>query len=334
MNSATFPLLNDYQRDFPLVSAPFAHIGADRGLSETEVLAQYRRWQQEGVVNRIGAVFAPRRVGASTLAALQAPAGRLEWVASRVSAHPEVNHNYGREHAYNLWFVVTAPDARRLQAVLAAIEAETGCPVISLPLVEEFHIDLGFDLAGSAAPRQPVAAIPSLDRPIALNREEQGLMPILQEGLPLEAHPFKTLAYRAGLAEERLLAFIGEWLERGILKRFGVVVRHHELGYTANAMCVWAVPEEQVSALGTQLAAESGVTLCYRRRPQAPHWPYNLFCMIHGKARDEVVAHRQELAARLGLDIWPHEMLFSNRRFKQTGARYAPHNASREATHG
>lgn len=323
--SATFPLLNDYQRDFPLVSAPFAHIGAAQGLTEAEVLTQYRRWHEEGVVNRIGAVFAPRRVGASTLAALQAPPERLEWVASRVSAHPEVNHNYGREHAYNLWFVVTAPDAKRLQSVLTAIEAETGCPVIFLPLVEEFHIDLGFDLRGEPAVRQPVLAVPSLEHPIALNPEEQALMPLLQEGLSLEAHPFKSLAYRAGLTEERLLAFIGEWLERGILKRFGVVVRHHELGYTANAMCVWAVPEEQVSALGTRLAAEPGVTLCYRRRAQEPHWPYNLFCMIHGKAREEVVAQRQHLAERLGLDTWPHDLLFSTRRYKQTGARYAPH---------
>ena len=340
MNAARFPLLNDYQRDFPLVSRPFAAIGAAQGLSEAEVLEQYRHWQQQGMVNRIGAVFAPRRVGASTLAALQAPPERLEWVAGRVSAHPEVNHNYAREHAYNLWFVATAPDALRLHAVLAAIEAETGCPVISLPLVEEFHIDLGFDLAGGGARRQPVAAVPSLEQPIELTREERGLMPVLQEGLPLEPQPFRALAYRAGLEEGRLLELLGQWLERGILKRFGVVVRHHELGYTANAMCVWAVPEGEVSALGERLAAEPGVTLCYRRRPMAPHWPYNLFCMIHGKAREEVVELRRSLGERLGLDAFPNELLFSTRRYKQTGARYAPQapradaDPHRQAAHG
>lgn len=335
MNAASFPLLNDYQRDFPLVSRPFAAIGEARGLAEAEVLEQYRCWQQQGLVNRIGAVFAPRRVGASTLAALQAPPERLEWVAARVSAHPEVNHNYAREHAYNLWFVATAPDMLRLGQVLAAIEAETGCPVISLPLVEEFHIDLGFDLSGSAGRRQPVAAVPSLDEPIPLSREEQRLMPVLQEGLPLESRPFQSLAYRADMEEGRLLDLLGDWLQRGILKRFGVVVRHHELGYTANAMCVWAVPEDRVSALGERLAAEPGVTLCYRRRPQLPHWPYNLFCMIHGKAREEVAALHRGLGERLGLDAFAHDLLFSTRRYKQTGARYAPQVAApREAAHG
>ena len=136
------------------------------------------------------------------------------------------------------------------------------------------------------------------------------------------------------------LVVLGQWLERGILKRFGVVVRHHELGYTANAMCVWAVPEGEVSALGERLAAEPGVTLCYRRRPMAPHWPYNLFCMIHGKAREEVVELRRSLGERLGLDAFPNELLFSTRRYKQTGARYAPQapradtDLLRQAAHG
>ena len=85
MNNAThgasFPLLNDYQRDFPLVPEPFARIGAAQGLAETEVLAQYRRLQAEGLVSRIGPVFAPRRIGVSTLAALAAPPERLEWAS-------------------------------------------------------------------------------------------------------------------------------------------------------------------------------------------------------------------------------------------------------------
>jgi hypothetical protein len=99
-------------------------------------------------------------------------------------------------------------------------------------------------------------------------------------------------------------------------------VRHHELGLEANAMCVWDVPDAEVSALGRRLAQEAAVTLCYRRRRILPDWPYNLFCMIHGSARDEVLAAREDLATRLGLDRHPHSVLFSCRRFKQTGARY------------
>ncbi|HJW02320.1 MAG TPA: Lrp/AsnC family transcriptional regulator [Azospira sp.] len=336
MNNAThgasFPLLNDYQRDFPLVSEPFARIGAAQGLAEAEVLAQYRRLQAEGLVSRIGPVFAPRRIGVSTLAALAAPPERLEWVAERVSTHPEVNHNYGREHRYNLWFVATAPDAQRLQAVLGAIESESGCPVIALPLEEEFHIDLGFDLG--AAGRQRAAVPGKGGGLVELSAAERTLMAVLQGGLPLEQRPFRTLAERAGMTEEALLATLQGWLERGILKRFGVVVRHHELGFTANAMCVWDVPDARASELGARLAAESDVTLCYRRRRSLPDWPYNLFCMIHGKAREEVLARRQELADRLGLDAWPHDLLFSTRRFKQQGACYARHDELRQVGHG
>ena len=72
----------------------------------------------------------------------------------------------------------------------------------------------------------------------------------------------------------------------------------------------------------------------------APHWPYNLFCMIHGKAREEVVELRRSLGERLGLDAFPNELLFSTRRYKQTGARYAPQapradaDPLRQAAHG
>lgn len=139
-------LLNDYQRGFPLSPTPFRDIAEDLGASETEVLENLRDLAERRVVSRLGPVFAPRRIGASTLAAMAVPPERLAEVADRVSALPEVNHNYEREHHYNLWFVLTAPDQRHLDQVLADIEESTGLPVMSLPLLEDFHIDLGFPL--------------------------------------------------------------------------------------------------------------------------------------------------------------------------------------------
>jgi hypothetical protein len=94
----------------------------------------------------VGPVFAPQRAGASTLAALAVPEDRLEEVAGLVSAYAEVNHNYQRDHTWNLWFVVTAPDTQRVQQVLADIESATGLGVLNLPLERAFYIDLGFPL--------------------------------------------------------------------------------------------------------------------------------------------------------------------------------------------
>lgn len=139
-------LLNDFQHDFPVTPRPYADIAERLGVTEDEVLAALQELRARGAVSRVGAVFRPNRVGVSTLAALAAPEGQLEEVAALVSACPEVNHNYEREHRFNLWFVVTAGDEQRLREVLADIERRTGLEVLYLPMLEDYHIDLGFDL--------------------------------------------------------------------------------------------------------------------------------------------------------------------------------------------
>lgn len=140
-------LLNDYQRGFPLEARPYARVAEDLGIGEDEVLDRLAALFARGAISRIGAVVAPHRAGASTLAAMAVPEERLEEVAALVSARPEVNHNYEREHPCNLWFVVTAADEEAVGRVLAELEAAAGLPVIDLPLVAAYHIDLGFDLS-------------------------------------------------------------------------------------------------------------------------------------------------------------------------------------------
>ncbi|MBK6631040.1 MAG: Lrp/AsnC family transcriptional regulator [Betaproteobacteria bacterium] len=330
MDNFDFRLINEFQRDFPLEPQPFAEIAYRLCADEETVLAALQRLHAEGVVSRVGAVFAPRRVGASTLAALAAPPGQMDEIAASVSARPEVNHNYEREHRYNLWFVVTARDETHLADALAAIERDTGCQVISLPLEHEFYIDLGFDLAGVCKAPCSTRRIESGDlRELTL--PEQRLMGTLQHGLALTPHPFARLGEQAGMDEPEIIATLKRWRAEGLIKRFGVVVRHHELGYTANAMVVWDLPDDEVERIGMALAAEPEVTLCYRRRRHAPEWPYNLFCMIHGRARDEVEAAAASLRQRLGLSQVPYAVLFSRRRFKQRGAHYMP---QAEAAHG
>lgn len=139
-------LLNDFQQDFPLTARPYAAVAERLGVTEADVLDRLAVLSGQGSVSRVGAVFRPHAVGGSTLAALAAPPDQLEHIAALVSAYPEVNHNYQREHRLNLWFVVTAASAQAVGAVLADIAARTGLRVLDLPLLEHFHIDLGFDL--------------------------------------------------------------------------------------------------------------------------------------------------------------------------------------------
>jgi DNA-binding Lrp family transcriptional regulator len=139
-------LLNEFQQGMPLTPNPYADIARQLGVYETTVLETLRRLQTEGVVSRVGAVFRPNRVGASTLAAMAVPQDEIEAVAAIVNEFDEVNHNYEREHEFNLWFVVVAMDEDRLQQALVDIEAACGYPVLNLPLLDEFFIDLGFDL--------------------------------------------------------------------------------------------------------------------------------------------------------------------------------------------
>jgi DNA-binding Lrp family transcriptional regulator len=316
-----FHLLNDFQRDFPLCPAPFAELASRLGVAEKLVLGRLDNLRREGKISRVGAVFAPKRIGASTLDAMAVPPEKLEAVAAAVNSFPEVNHNYEREHRYNLWFVVTAASEGRLQATLGAIAQAAGYPLMPLPLLEEFHIDLGFSLAGEA--KKNVAAARPVAPALPIGEIERRLISVLQEGLPMFIRPFQLIASRVGSSEGEVLGRIKGWLAEGAIKRFGVVVRHHELGYRANAMLVHDIPDERVSDIGRALAEEPAVTLCYRRPRSLPEWPYNLFCMIHGRERGEVEATIADLRRRHGLESCAHETLFSLTRFKQNGARYA-----------
>ena len=139
-------LLDDFQSGIPLAPRPFALMAEQLGVAEAEVIARLQRLTEAGAVSRVGPVFRPRQVGASTLAAMAVPPERLAEVATLVNGFPEVNHNYEREHDFNLWFVLTAPDRTRLEWVLEEIGRRAGLPVLDLPMLAEYHIDLGFPL--------------------------------------------------------------------------------------------------------------------------------------------------------------------------------------------
>ena len=316
-------LLDEFQRDLPLVPRPFAEMAAVLAVSEAEVLARLTALQAAGTIARVGATVRPNTAGASTLAALAVPEARVDEVAALVGAEPGVNHSYLREDDWNLWFVATAPNAGALAASLQRIGAKTGLRVLDLPLLRAFNIDLGFRLGGARA----ALGLDAGADETALREGDRPLLQALSKGLPLVARPFAQVAQDLGWPEAAVIARLRALAAARILTRVGVIVRHRAIGWAANAMVVWQVPEDRIVSAGAALAAHPGVTLCYQRRTVPGLWPYGLYSMIHGQSRAQALQVLAQATALPGLADLPHRPLFSTRCFKQTGALLHPEAA-------
>jgi DNA-binding Lrp family transcriptional regulator len=311
-----FSMLNDWQRNFPIAARPFARIGEKVGAGETAVLAALEHLQARGAISRVGAVLAPRRIGASTLAALAAPAAQMQRIADLVSARPEVNHNYQREHHYNLWFVATAADQEALERTLRAIEVDTGCAIIALPLEQEYHIDLGFDLTSPHKHRSPLPGTPAR----AMDAVERQLIAALAAGTGTGSAalctPRRTHRHGRGRGAGADCRLAGRGPDQALRRRRApprTRLPRQRHGGVRPALYRGRPDRPQ------RLAAEPGVTLCYRRTRSLPDWPYNLYCMVHGRSREEAQPVIDRLVDIVGV---PATALFSTRRFKQCGARY------------
>ena len=329
MNALEQALLNDYQRDFPLHSSPFAQIARTHNTDTDTILQRLEKLKKAGLITRVGPVFRPNTIGVSTLAAMKIPAYKLEAVAKLVNNYTEVNHNYEREHAFNLWFVVTASDQQHLEDTLLNIEQLTGIAVMRLPLVREHHIDLGFSMSLHGKESPPVVKKQLSSTSVVKHSTQPNdaiqrqLIILIQSGLPLVERPYAEIAQQLDVDEQEVMRRIEIMLTTGAIRRMGVVVRHHELGYRANAMLVWDIADELVNNVGEQLSKVDCITLCYQRPRHLPHWPYNLFTMIHGKQRHSVEQRIEEIVQQHGLGDTPRATLFSLRRFKQRGACYS-----------
>jgi len=165
-----------------------------------------------------------------------------------------------------------------------------------------------------------------------LNEQEKLLVSVIADGLPLVPRPFAEIGRFVGMDEDAVIRSLSNMVAGGIIKRFGLIVRHHELGYRANAMTVWDIPDDRVADIGRSFGQADCVTLCYRRPRRLPDWPYNLFCMVHGREREAVLEQIEQLARSMGLEDAPRDVLFSGRRFKQRGAHYDATPETQERT--
>jgi DNA-binding Lrp family transcriptional regulator len=144
-----------------------------------------------------------------------------------------------------------------------------------------------------------------------------------QAGLALVPRPYHDVAERLGLPPEEVMARMRTMLERGVIRRIGAVPNHYRLGYRANGMTVWDVPDERIDELGALVGGLESVSHCYHRPRHPPDWPYNLFAMVHGRSRDDVEREVRRIAAVLGEHDRGHAILYSTRILKKTGLRIA-----------
>ncbi|WP_135304276.1 siroheme decarboxylase subunit beta [Haloarcula amylovorans] len=321
-------LVDGFQSGFPVCERPFEVVGEQVGITGKEALERVERLHEERIFRRFGPVLNPPVIGSSTLAAVSVPPDRFDEVAAVVNDYRQVNHNYARDHEWNMWFVVTAGSRDRRDEILADIEARTGCNVLILPMLTDYYIDLEFPVVNrdrfareSIEGTDASATRISEDAAADLTALDRRLLLAIQEGFPLSATPYRDISAAIDADVADVLAAIRTLRESGCIKRVGCVVNHLTTGFDNNCMVVWDVPDDQLDDRGERVGALPSVTLCYHR-PRRPEqdWPYNLFTMIHGRDADAVDEQIDELATEFL--PYDHDRLYSTSTLKQTGAQY------------
>lgn len=155
-----------------------------------------------------------------------------------------------------------------------------------------------------------------------ISESDRSLLAAIQNGLPLTPRPYGDIGKMVGMSEDEVIDRVQKLQLGGIIRRMGIVVHHRPLGYKANAMVVWNLPDELVEEFGKRVSKLEFVTLCYQRKSDPDAWPYNLYTMIHGKDRESVMERVNTLLSLSPVKDIDHQILFSSRRFKQQGAQY------------
>ena len=319
-------VLTQLQRGIDPVPRPFQHLD----LPEEEVLALLRRATEEGLLRRFGGVFDARRLGyKSTLGALNVLPEQMDAKAAILVAHPGVTHCYERRPLYGggnwptLWFTLAMLHDEFEEGFAALRTQLEPCPVLDLPALHRFKIDVIFDLQT----RNRDETFPGVDRVAGLpgqepfrrfSPEEKALVNALDQQMPLDARPFAALAAGIGRSEASVLATLQAWKGQGVLRRIGAILYHREAGFKANAMCVWPVAGDVV-ATGRRVAARPEVSHCYQR-PRLETFPFDLYAMIHAGSWDAAQDLFEGISLSCGLP--GGELFASGREFKKSSMRY------------
>ncbi len=322
-------LLDLLQTDFAIVATPFALLAEALEVEEDVVLQRTQALIDDGLIRRFGVSADSRKIGfVSTLVGTRVRTDRLDESIALINSFAEVTHNYEREEELNIWFTVIARDEARKEEILDEIRAFDGVEeLLDLPATHVFKINVQFKMSSSpeGPPSNPAptpapspsdnVGVATVPRPFSLHPTDLPLLRELRDNLPVTSRPFAVVAESLGLTEELVLTRLQELKASGAVRKLGAFLRHHRAGYNANGMVVWKVPEEDVEAIGKQLALQQRVTHAYAR-PASERWPYRLYTMLHGRSRDEVIAEAKRIADEI--NIADYHVVFSSRELKKT----------------
>jgi siroheme decarboxylase len=316
-------ILNSIQQEIPLTRRPFLEIAARIGISELETLKRIERLSGPSpqIIRQISAIFDSRLLGyKSTLVASKIPEPFLDKAVSVINAHPGVSHNYLRNHDYNLWYTLAvSPNSfLGLEKTVQILHHRSGSLVTRMfPTLKLFKIGVKFDFGVSDS--EPAETAPGDAVVAPLTEDEKRKVRILQNNLPLDPMPFDVLAKEGDMDPDELIAAACGFKRQKRMRRFAAVLRHRNAGFLANAMGVWAVPEDRIESFGAMAAAVGAVSHCYQR-PTFEDWPYSVFTMIHGKTDEDCQEVIRQLAEKSGVDH--HAALYSTREFKKIRVKY------------
>jgi len=309
-------LLYEMQNAFPMTQRPFKAVAQKLGTTEDEVLTMVQKLKDEKIIRQTSAIFDTKRLGyKSSLVAFKVDEDKVDAAAQIINAHPGVSHNYLRNHDYNIWFTMAvAPDSKLgLEKTIEILKKKTSAQdAIILPTLKMFKISVKMDTTGKRAKKEKLKKL--AHKEIELTPEYIAVIQELQKDISVTQEPFKASIEKLDMDYERFFEIANILKDAGVMRRFATILNHRKAGFGANAMSVWAVPEEKGEEIGRQMAEFSAVSHCYLR-PSYPNWPYNLFAMIHGKSQEECDSLIEEMAKESGLT--EYGKLYSTVEFKK-----------------
>jgi siroheme decarboxylase len=318
-------LLNLMQGSFPIAPKPFAHVAAQAGLTEDEVIARVKHLLDERIIRQVTPIFDTRALGYSSMLVAAKVDPENPWRAANIiNAHPGVSHNYLRNHEFNIWFTIaTEPDSPLgLDGTLTTLAEIAGAESVrQLPTLKLFKIRMDLEMEGDtdALSKAAEAVAPAETERQPYDETDIAVIRALQGDMPIIPEPYAPAAEQTGMSQDAFLKHLEGMQERRLLRRVAAILFHRRAGFSANGMGVWKVPDEQVLEIGGRMAAFRGISHCYQR-PTYEDWPYSVFTMAHGRSKEECDAILDSIAEDTG--IHERATLYSSTEFKKIRLLY------------